>query len=368
MTSPLPASASNTAIEVNGLIAYCRPGFEKELAAEIDELAIDAALSGYVRAEPGSAYVVFETCEPTALAGFEDKLDWRRLIFGRQLLPWFRRLDNLPERDRASPIVAAVHESGQRFSGVVLETPDGDIAKQQSGFCRRFADPLTRELEKAGRLRTSRQGLPKLHVLFSGPNQAWLACGFPGRCSPWPMGIARLKMPSNAPSRSTLKLAEAFMTLLSDDERENLLRPGQRAVDLGAAPGGWSWQLAYRGLRVTAIDNGPLRDSVLATGMVEHLHADGFTWRPARPVDWLVCDMVEQPGRIAALIADWIGTGRCRHAIFNLKLPMKQRFKAIEQCRELIRKRLATVGPFDLRLKQLYHDHEEVTAYLTLKR
>ena len=33
---------------------------------------------------------------------------------------------------------------------------------------------------------------------------------------------------------------------------------------------------------------------VMATEMVQHLKADGFTWRPQRPVDWMVCDMVEQ--------------------------------------------------------------------------
>lgn len=153
-----------------------------------------------------------------------------------------------------------------------------------------------------------------------------------------------------------------------DGERDSIVRAGQRAVDLGAAPGGWTWQLVHRGLRVTAIDNGPLRDSVMATEMVEHFKADGFTWRPHRPVDWMVCDMVEQPSRIASLVAEWIATGRCRYAIFNLKLPMKRRVEAVEQCRELIRKRLNSVGPFDLRIKHLYHDREEVTAFLTLKR
>lgn len=181
------------------------------------------------------------------------------------------------------------------------------------------------------------------------------------------MGIVRLRMPSNAPSRSTMKLAEAFATLLDDREREAHLRAGQHAVDLGAAPGGWTWQLVQRGVHVIAIDNGPLRDSVLATEMVQHLRADGFIWRPQRPVDWMVCDMVEQPSRIASLAAEWIASKRCRHSIFNLKLPMKRRLAAVEQCRELIHKRVRPVGPYNLRIKQLYHDREEVTAYLALR-
>lgn len=352
----------------SGLIGYCRAGFEKELAAEIDDLASDAGLIGYVRAQPDTGFVVYETFEPVALGALGPATDWRRPVFARQLLPWFGRAENLPERDRATPLVDAVKASGQRFCGVVLETPDTDEAKQRSGFCRRFTEPLTKALEKAGALRSSRTGLPALHVLFSDATTAWLAAGLPGACAAWPMGIPRLRMPSSAPSRSTMKLAEAITTLLEDTERETILRAGQRAVDLGAAPGGWTWQLAQRGLRVTAIDNGPLRDSVMATEMVEHIKADGFTWRPQRAVDWMVCDMVEQPSRIASLMAEWIATGRCRHTIFNLKLPMKRRLEAVEQCRILIQKRLASIGPYELRIKQLYHDREEVTAYLTLKK
>jgi 23S rRNA (cytidine2498-2'-O)-methyltransferase len=353
---------------VSGLIGYCRAGFEKELAAEIDDIAADAGLVGHVRAQPDSGYVVYETYEPVALTALGEATDWRRPVFARQLLPWFARVEDLPERDRATPLVEAVKASGQRFSGVVLETPDTDEAKQRSGFCRRFSEPLSRELEKAGTLRTSRTGLPVLHVLFSDATTAWLAAALPGQAAPWPMGVPRLRMPSNAPSRSTMKLAEAFTTLLNDDERETLIRAGQRAVDLGAAPGGWTWQLVNRGLRVIAIDNGPLRDSVMATEMVEHIRADGFTWRPPRPVDWMVCDMVEQPSRIASLMAEWIATGKCRRTIFNLKLPMKRRLDGVEQCRILIEKRLASVGPYELRIKQLYHDREEVTAYLALKK
>jgi hypothetical protein len=54
-----------------------------------------------------------------------------------------------------------------------------------------------------------------------------------------------------------------LLVLLDAQERERLLRPGMRAADLGAAPGGWTWVLARHGLRVTSIDNGPLRQQVM---------------------------------------------------------------------------------------------------------
>ena len=74
-----------------GLIGYCRAGFEKELAAELDDLAAEAGLIGYVRAEPNSGFVVYETFEPTPLGNFGNATDWQRATFARQLLPWFAR-------------------------------------------------------------------------------------------------------------------------------------------------------------------------------------------------------------------------------------------------------------------------------------
>ena len=125
------------------------------------------------------------------------------------------------------------------------------------------------------------------------------------------------------------------------DEHDELLKAGMRAVDLGAAPGGWSWYLAQRGLKVTAVDNGSLKGDVAIDPRVTHVRADGLSWRPRAPVDWLVCDIVLQPIRIAALVGDWIAEGLARRAIVNLKLPMKRRYAEVERCLDLLRSRLA---------------------------
>jgi 23S rRNA (cytidine2498-2'-O)-methyltransferase len=172
-------------------------------------------------------------------------------------------------------------------------------------------------------------------------------------------------MPRGAPSRSALKLAEAFVVFLGEREAD-VLRAGMRAVDLGAAPGGWTWQLAHRGLTVTAVDNGPLKGEVRDDPLVTHLRADGLSWRPQRQVDWLVCDIVEQPAKIAALVARWIAEGGARHAIFNLKLPMKKRYAAVMDCKQIIddAMRRARVS-YGISLRQLYHDREEVTGFIT---
>ena len=99
--------------------------------------------------------------------------------------------------------------------------------------------------------------------------------------------------------------------------------------------------------------------------LVKHLRADGFRYRPQHPVDWLVCDMVEQPARVSDLIAAWFVGGLTRQAIFNLKLPMKKRALALRDALDRIGDALdAAEIRHTVAVKQLYHDREEVTVYL----
>ncbi len=58
------------------------------------------------------------------------------------------------------------------------------------------------------------------------------------------------------PSRSTLKLEEAFHVFIPADEWDERLANGMYAVDLGACPGGWTYQLVKRNMWVSSVDNG----------------------------------------------------------------------------------------------------------------
>jgi 23S rRNA (cytidine2498-2'-O)-methyltransferase len=114
---------------------------------------------------------------------------------------------------------------------------------------------------------------------------------------------------------------------------------------------------------VTAVDNAALAPALLDSGLVHHVRADGFRYTPRKPVDWMVCDMVEQPNRVARLAAQWLASGWCRQAIFNLKLPMKKRYEEVQRCLAIVHEALAGMN-YLLRCKQLYHDREEVTVYV----
>lgn len=344
-----------------GLLIYCRPGFEKEAASEIASVMLSAGgQGGYVKAKPDAGWVFYSPYDPaearTPLVG------WRDLVFARQLVRDARLVEKLPVNDRARPLAEAAAALDLRFSTVWSETADTNEAKSLSSFCRKFDAPLRQALLAQG-LMSNDHTRPRLHLMFLGSAAAYVGFCDTADSAPWPLGIPRLRMPRGAASRSTLKLAEALLLFLDDAERAEWLRPGLSAVDLGAAPGGWTWQLMRHGLHVTAIDNGAMDPVLLASDQVEHIRADGLRWRPKRPVDWLVCDMVEQPARIAGLVADWAAEDLCRQAIFNLKLPMKQRWEALQHCREIIEEKTAGQGR-TLRFKQLYHNREEVTGHL----
>ncbi|QDW67249.1 23S rRNA (cytidine(2498)-2'-O)-methyltransferase RlmM [Luteimonas granuli] len=352
---------------MSGLLCYCRAGFEPELAAELGERAAEAGHHGYAAAGRGSGFVRFLVPDGDA-AALSRALPWRQLVFARQKLVLLAELQGIDTGDRIAPLLAALRAhraedrpAGPAFGALMVEHPDSDEARPLAGLARALGNAARPALRKAGLLSaTDDARRPRLHVCLLAGDHMLLAVADTRDASPWSMGVPRLRLHRDAPSRSALKLEEAFLTLLDDEERTRLLRPGMAAADLGAAPGGWTWVLQRAGLHVTAVDNGPLREHVLLAGGVEHLRADGFHWQPARPLEWMVCDMVEQPRRVASRMATWFREGWCRQAVFNLKLPMKKRWMETALCLDVFRREAQR--PLELRARQLYHDREEITV------
>lgn len=176
-----------------------------------------------------------------------------------------------------------------------------------------------------------------------------------------------MKFPREAPSRSTLKLEEAWHVFVPREAWPTRLGDGMQAADLGAAPGGWTYQLVRKGMYVYAIDNGPMDDALMASGQVEHLREDGFVWQPPMRLDWLVCDIVDKPMRVIDMVERWLVAPWCHEAIFNLKLPMKKRWDEVSRCLERLASSLDQAGiRARIRCRHLYHDREEVTVHVCL--
>ena len=300
------------------------------------------------------------------LSSLYSDADFDRLIFPRQ---WFLSMNtevSLPENDRVAVILEHIqgliaHGETDSFSDLALDYADTNEGKSLNKFCRQFRPHLLSALTGAGLI--DKHATWRLHILFRSSQSVTIGVARTDNSSSMPMGIPRLKMPPGAPSRSTLKLDEAIQWFLTKQQQNKLFSGKRTAVDLGAAPGGWSWQLVQRGCRVIAIDNGPIQAELMASGKVEHLKTDAFTYQPPVTVDWLVCDMAERPLHVSRLIARWFTSGYCKNAIFNLKLPMKKRYQSTQQCLQLIRDQLDEAAiDATIRAKHLYHDREEITV------
>lgn len=65
---------------MNRLALYCRPGFEKECAAEITDKAAALEVYGFARVKENSGYVLFECYQPDDADTLARKLPFRELI------------------------------------------------------------------------------------------------------------------------------------------------------------------------------------------------------------------------------------------------------------------------------------------------
>lgn len=174
----------------------------------------------------------------------------------------------------------------------------------------------------------------------------------------WFGGQRRMADDPAAPSRSFLKVEEAYGVL----GREPLA--GERVVDLGAAPGGWSYSAAKRGARVVAVDNGPLKAGALAHPLIEHRREDAFRFRATASAafDWLFCDLVEEPHHVLrAIVEPWLRQRWCRRCVANLKFGRADPLALLREVRALLEPRCSR-----LLIRHLFHDREELTLVAEL--
>jgi 23S rRNA (cytidine2498-2'-O)-methyltransferase len=343
--------------EPDRILALCRPGFEGDAAAELTERTARSDAWGHARTRDGAGLLeFFPADDPLALLA---EPAFAERVFPRQLCAVAEAVDGLPPGDRLAPLLDGF---ATRVSDVVVETADGDAHRPLGRLTRQLAGPVRGALQARGLL-VADPGAPRCHVVLDSGSRAWLGLSPPAVSSPVPGGLVRLRQVKDAPSRSALKLEEALTQFLSPTDAHLLFGPRTTAVDLGAAPGGWTFVLRRRGARVLAVDNGPLAPSLEADAEVEHVRADAFTFQPPAMVDWLVCDVVDKPARVVELMARWLRRGWARRALFNLKLPMRRRWAAVVDARTRFERMLGPgADDFSLVVRQLCHDREEVTC------
>ncbi|RVT99660.1 hypothetical protein EOD42_02765 [Rhodovarius crocodyli] len=134
--------------------------------------------------------------------------------------------------------------------------------------------------------------------------------------SPFPNGEPRfVEDKEGPPSRAYLKLWEG-LTRIGEHPQ-----PGQRCLDLGASPGGWTWAIARLGASVEAVDKAPLAPDVAAMPGVSWRQDSAFALDPEKEeaVDWLFSDVICYPGRLLRLVERWIAAGKARRIFCSIK-------------------------------------------------
>jgi 23S rRNA (cytidine2498-2'-O)-methyltransferase len=348
---------------ITQLVLLCRQGFEAETAAEIQDVATDAGCFGYCKTKTDQGWVSY-VAEDHQLKQIIEHVRFRSLIFARQ---WFVTGDvvELSPHDRVTDVLENM-EGIPHCGELEIVHADTNEGKELSRLCRSLTAPLAATLRKKNKLSAKRNNkIPRMMMMMLDGQEALIGYHFTNNADKLPDGIMHLKSPKDAPSRSTLKLEEAWHWFIPKRQWGERLGAGMRAVDLGAAPGGWTWQLVKRNMMVDSVDNGPMKGDLMETGQVTHHTEDGFRFSPSKKVHWMVCDMAESPLKVAERMAHWIVNDWCAESVFNLKLPMKKRYHEVRACFELMEQKFIDAGiDVEMSGKHLYHDREEITCHL----
>lgn len=167
--------------------------------------------------------------------------------------------------------------------------------------------------------------------------------------SPFAGGEVEKARDLQAPSRAFAKLLEAEARL------GRAIQAGDRCVDLGAAPGSWSYVVLRRGASVVAVDRAPVRTDLMRHPRLQWQRGDAFTYRPEETVDWLLCDVIAVPDRSIDLLLAWLRRGWTRFFVITIK------FKGISDYGKLdrLRQELPTLAA-DFLMTRLCANRNEV--------
>lgn len=180
--------------------------------------------------------------------------------------------------------------------------------------------------------------------------------------SAWPGGEHRFRQEEGQISRSEFKLLEAISVF-----RLQLPERGT-ALDMGAAPGGWTRVLRQRGLRVVAVDPAELDPRLQRVSNVDIVRKRVEEYLRRAPMfDFLANDMrMDAMDSVAVMAKASSALKPGGQAVMTLKLPES----APEQILSLIRRALERLSA-DYQIlgaRQLYHNRSEITAALQRRR
>ena len=165
-------------------------------------------------------------------------------------------------------------------------------------------------------------------------------------------GVVEVAEDKGPPARAYRKLqeAQAHMGFGPQD--------GETCVDLGAAPGSWTYVALQQGAHVQALDRSPLRDDLMAHPRCEFVRGDAFKFVPEAPVTWLVCDVIAFPQRSIDLLDGWLTRGHCARFVLTLKFKGSADYPMLQVCKAMLQRHGVEAA-----MRALLSNKNEVTVY-----
>jgi len=137
--------------------------------------------------------------------------------------------------------------------------------------------------------------------------------------SRWPGGVPKIELPDEAVSRAYLKTAEGLLWSRLP------IKPGDRCVEIGSAPGGSCQALLERGLHVTGIDPAVMDPAVLQHPNFTHIRARPTSLKRSefQGTRWLTADLNVAPVQTLDAVEHIVNNRdvRVRGMLLTLKLP-----------------------------------------------
>lgn len=175
---------------------------------------------------------------------------------------------------------------------------------------------------------------------------------------PWPGGRPPISMPAQSPSRAYLKLEEAIRWSHAPLKAEDI------AVEIGSAPGGASYALLERGLRVIGIDPGEMDPRILANPNFKQIRRPvAQVPREELPesVQWLLLDMNVEP-RISLFAVDRLAH-RLSDTLLGVFLTVKlNQWRIADQIPSML-EHVRVMGMARARATQLPSNRQEIMIY-----
>ncbi len=170
----------------------------------------------------------------------------------------------------------------------------------------------------------------------------------------WPGGFCEIPLPADAVSRAYLKMNEAFCW--SGFE----ILPGERCVEIGAAPGGASQWLLAQGLHVMGIDPAVIDPVVLADPHFRHIRKRSKEVPRSEfvGVDWLTCDVNLPPNYTLDTVKAIVSHPGVKFKGLLLTLKLVDWSLAEEIPKYL--DRIRSWGFRNVRARQLHHNRQEI--------